>query len=117
MIPIYPLSEETILQHRGRMVLACMHDGRTYIGKLTHCKDGQIILDGEEETALHAANVKSPKKRPNAAKTKKPAPKAQVRGFYPSYGYGYGYPSYGYGYGSGAGLALSLGLLALLFLI
>lgn len=119
MIPVYPLSENNILQHRGKMVLACTHDGRTYIGKLTHCKDGHIILNGEEETALHAANVKTTKKRPNAAKSKKPVPKAQVRALYPpyGYGYGYGYPSYGYGYGYGSGLALSLGLLALLFLI
>lgn len=117
MIPVYPLSTENILQHRGKMVLACTYDGRTYIGRLTHCKDGHIILDGEEETALHAANVKPNKKRPQASKNKKSDSKAHIRAFYPGYGYGYGYRPYGYGYGYGAGLALSLGLLALLFLI
>ncbi|MCJ8014333.1 hypothetical protein MUG84_21790 [Paenibacillus sp. KQZ6P-2] len=121
MIPIYPLTTDNILKHRGKMVLACLHDGRTYIGKLTHCKDGHIILNGDDDTALHAANVKPNKKRPSASKNKKPAPKAQVRALYPPYGYPYyGYPPYGYGYGYGYGfgaLALSLGLLAFLFLI
>lgn len=119
MIPIYPLSPENIMQHRGKMVLACMHDGRTYIGKLTDCKDGHIILNGEEEPALHAANVKPNKKRPASTKKHRPvvSPKAQVKAFYPSYGYGYGY-GYGYpGFGYGAGLALGLTTLALLFLI
>ncbi|BFH65155.1 hypothetical protein [Paenibacillus azoreducens] len=111
MIPIYPLTEENILKHRGKMVLACTHDGRTYVGKLTHCRDGHIILDGDDSAVLNA-NMKTSKKRPHASKIKKVAPKAQVRAFYP---YGYYYPPYGYGFG--AGLALSLGLLALLFLI
>jgi len=120
MIPIYPLSEDNILQHRGKMVLACLHDGRTYVGRLTHCRNGEIILNGEENTALHAANLKPAKKRPHPSKKpKNAAPKAQVRALYPPYGYGYppyGYGYYGYGYGAGA-VALSLGLLALLFLI
>lgn len=118
MIPIYPLSEENIMKHRGRMVLACMHDGRTYVGRLTHCRNGEIILNGEENTALHAANLKPAQKRPHSSKKQKnAAPKAQVRALFPPYGYGY--PPYGYGYyGFGAGaVALSLGLLALLFLI
>lgn len=66
MIPIYPLSEENIMKHRGRMVLACMHDGRTYVGRLTHCRNGEIILNGEENTALHAANLKA---KPRNART------------------------------------------------
>ncbi|MGN7358820.1 hypothetical protein ACTHPF_11615 [Paenibacillus sp. SAF-054] len=117
MIPIYPLTSENISQHRGKMVLACLHDGRTYVGRLTHCKDGHIILNGEEESTLHAANLKSSKKRPAATKKHGPVvnPKAQVKAFYPPYGYGYGFGYPGYGYG--AGLALGLTTLALLFLI
>ncbi|MDR0266930.1 hypothetical protein [Paenibacillus sp.] len=109
MIPVYPLSEKNILKHCGKMVLACTHDGRTFVGKLTHCRDGHIILNGEDNAVLNA-NKKTNKKRPYSSKNKKPVPKVQVRGFYPPYGYGYGY-------GYGGGLALSLGLLALLFLI
>ncbi|GIO32078.1 hypothetical protein J2TS6_32190 [Paenibacillus albilobatus] len=109
MFPIYPLSEENILRHRGRMVLACTYDGRTYIGKLTHCRNGEIILNGDDHTALHAANPKPAAKRPVTSKKHKAAPKAQVRAFYP-YGFGLGF-------GAGAAVALGLGTLAFLALI
>lgn len=109
MIPIYPLTEENIRQHCGKMVCACLHDGRVLTGKLTHCKDGHIILNGEEGTKLHSAKTKTNKKRRTLAPTSKPPSKASVRAFYPG--------GYGYGYGSGAGLALGLSALALLFLI
>ncbi|PZM67033.1 hypothetical protein [Paenibacillus dendritiformis] len=47
MIPI-PLDEEVIRSHRGRIVCAVTHDGRRFIGRLSVCRDGKIILNEEE---------------------------------------------------------------------
>ncbi|MET3846193.1 hypothetical protein [Paenibacillus sp. OAE614] len=110
MIPIYPLTEENIRRHCGKMVAACMYDGRVYTGKLTECKDGHIILNGPEGTQLHGAKVKGGHKKRAKGPVAKAPEKATVRAFYPYY-------PYGYGFGYGAGLALSLATLGLLFLI
>ncbi|BFH12063.1 hypothetical protein WJ0W_000324 [Paenibacillus melissococcoides] len=47
MIPI-PLDEEVIRSHCGRIVCAVTHDGRRFIGRLSLCRDGKIILNEEE---------------------------------------------------------------------
>ncbi|OZB95895.1 hypothetical protein [Paenibacillus sp. XY044] len=107
MIPIYPLTEENIRQHCGKMVAACMYDGRVFTGKLTECKDGHIILNGPENTTLHGAKVKGRHKNRVKGPVAKAPQKASIRAFYP----------YGYGFGYGAGLALGLATLGLLFLI
>ncbi|WCR24751.1 hypothetical protein L3476_15175 [Paenibacillus thiaminolyticus] len=72
MIPI-PLDEEVIRSHCGRTVCAVTHDGRQFIGRLSHCRDGKIILNEEEvpeEVIPIFEEECEPKKKPHKRRVK-----------------------------------------------
>jgi len=133
MEPIYPLHEERINQFCGQVVCAVMRDGSRYVGVLSSCKGGQLMLNGDAHgghgghsghgshqpgisgadiSAVKPAKKKQTKASKKAAKTEG-APTAETQAFGP-----YGYPGYNYGYYPfGPPIALELGLLAFLFLL
>ncbi|MFS0723519.1 hypothetical protein [Paenibacillus sp. 1P07SE] len=128
MEPIFPLHEERINQFCGQVVCAVMKDGSRYVGVLSSCKGGRLMLNdhpsdssGHPGHAHHSygadISAAKPEKKKNAKNRKKAAENttAQTQAFYP-----YGpYPGYGprpY-YPFGPPLALELGLLAFLFLL
>lgn len=108
MVPIYPLTEDAINPYCGYYVCAVMKDGRQYIGRITGCRNGKLILNGDP-SVLTNSHSNTPKKG-GKQKGKKGANKesAKLNAFAP-------YPYGGFGYG--AGIALDLALLALLFLV
>ncbi|BFH67058.1 MAG: hypothetical protein E6230_05600 [Paenibacillus dendritiformis] len=134
MIPI-PLDEEIIRSHRGRIVCAVTHDGRRFIGRLSVCRDGKIILNEEEvhEEVLPIIEEEcEPKKKPHKRRVKrvKRPCKPVKRPCKPcsgktgrltslrSYGaFPASYPSPHPGLSSRGRIELDLSLIALLFLV
>lgn len=130
-----PLDEEVIRSHCGRIVCAVTHDGRQFIGRLSVCRDGKIILNEEEvpeavapireeecepkkkrhkRRAKHVKRPCKPVKRPcKPCHRKKGSVKSlQSYGAFPT-----PYPSpYPGSYGRGR-IELDLSLIALLFLL
>ncbi|GAB6987958.1 hypothetical protein JCM16418A_00080 [Paenibacillus pini] len=108
MIPIFPLTQEHIRSHCGRMVRVCCHDGRSFFGILTDCRDGCIILDGKREPQKGHAQIT--KKQTKAGKKRRSSStKTQSTSTTPALS--------GFGGGYASGLALGLTSVALLFLI
>lgn len=73
MIPI-PLDEEVIRSHCGRIVCAVTHDGRQFIGRLSLCRDGKIILNKEEVPDAVQPIIEEecePKKKPHKRRGKR----------------------------------------------
>ena len=124
MEPIFPLHEERISQFCGQVVCAVMKDGTRYVGVLSSCKGGRLMLNDQPSGHHHHSHdagisAAKPDKKKNS-KSKKAAketePTAETQAFGP-YGYGYGY-GYGPGYYPfGPPIGLELGLLAFLFLL
>lgn len=126
MEPIFPLHEERIGQFCGQVVCAVMKDGTRYVGVLSSCKGGRLMLNDHASTGYsghphdpHNAGISSAKTdkkkstKANKKLAKEPEPVAETQAFGP-YGYGYGYGPY---YPFGPPIGLELGLLAFLFLL
>lgn len=134
MIPI-PLDEEVIRSHCGRIVCAVTHDGRQFIGRLSLCRNGKIILNEEEvpeEVIPIIEEECEPQKKPHKRRVKrvkrpckpvkrpcKPCSgkKGKVTSLQPYEAYPASYPGPHQGlYGRGR-IELDLTLIALLFLV
>lgn len=70
MIPV-PLDETFIRQLCGRPVCVVMQNGDQYIGRLTSCERGKIILNGDFAASSHAPSISAEPPRNNKRKGKK----------------------------------------------
>ncbi|WP_020617789.1 hypothetical protein [Paenibacillus daejeonensis] len=128
MEPIFPLHEERISQFCGQVVCAVMKDGTRYVGVLSSCKGGRLMLNDHgshghtghphisSDAGISAAKPDKKKNSKSKKAAKEAEPTAETQAFGP---YGYGY-NYGYGpgyYPFGPPIGLELGLLAFLFLL
>lgn len=103
MIPISPITAETVMPYVGRPVCAVMQDGTRHFGILGGIGEGRLYLHVPSD-GLALASL--PDKR-NRKRTKQAKPdKAYTKAFF----------GFGLGFGFGA-LALSLGLLTALFFV
>ncbi|WP_374020572.1 hypothetical protein ABU162_13805 [Paenibacillus thiaminolyticus] len=134
MIPI-PLDEEVIRSHCGRIVCAVTHDGRQFIGRLSLCRDGKIILNEEEvpeEVIPIFEEECEPKKKPHkrpVKRVKRPCKpvkrpckpcsgkRGKVTSLQPYGAYPASYPGLHQGLYSSGRIELDLTLIALLFLL
>lgn len=116
MIPV-PLDETFIRQLCGRPVCVVMQNGDQYIGRLTSCERGKIILNGDIATSSHAPSIsadpshtKTRKGKKNNSKLQTADTSNQVRtNVFDSYRAGPFFP--------GGRIALDLALVSLFFLL
>jgi hypothetical protein len=52
MIPIFPLTEETIREYTGQPLVAITRDGRQHIGILSRVEKGRLIFNDQPETKV-----------------------------------------------------------------
>ncbi len=125
MFPIYPITETGVAPYGGQMVCAVMRDGTRYVGILSGCSKGKLMLNGYPSSSpgsLYSGSysnkekqqdkkVSSKKKKRNSKNKANPSAKLNslvrpanrvLSPFYPydtgGLGYGgYGYGGYGYG--------------------
>ncbi|WP_028546817.1 hypothetical protein [Paenibacillus taiwanensis] len=126
MIPI-PLDEKTISQFCGRSVGVVTKDGREYVGRLSRCENGKLILNADSSPAHLAGETKdaTPKKKkakkskantaPDAGPTPTPITAAASYTAHPSATARYSYPYQPLHYGPR--VDLDLALVSLLFLL
>lgn len=120
-----PLNEQIISQFCGRPVCVIMQDGTRYIGQLSRCSQGKLVLNEQSQavgSGGHTDKVEErvPKKGKKSTKHKsKPsaAPAATTNSEYGPYGCyppPYPYPPYPF---FGPRVELDLALITLLFLL
>lgn len=121
MVPV-PLDERTIQHYCGRTVYVETQDGRRYIGRLSSCQGGKLVLNADAPSVSKQQSLTPAKKRKKAKKQNKPstaasakkALKARTNAIFP-YGPYYPYPYAPYNYGPR--VDLDLGLVTLLLLL
>ncbi|ASR45999.1 MULTISPECIES: hypothetical protein [Paenibacillus] len=132
MIPIYPVNEASVAPYGGQMVCAVMRDGTRYVGILSGCSKGKLMLNGypssspgslysgsysnkekqQDKKASSKKKKRNPKNKANSSAKLNSLTRPPNRPLSPSYPYdtgglsGNGYGGYGYGgpgYGGGYG--------------
>ncbi|MCG7410395.1 hypothetical protein MH117_23660 [Paenibacillus sp. ACRRX] len=122
MIPI-PLDERTISQFCGRSVGVVTKDGREYIGRLSHCENGKLILNADSSPAHLSGETKetAPSKKKGKKSKAKTSPDTSptavaanyIADPYAAARYSYPYRPFNYG----PRVDLDLALVSLLFLL
>ncbi|MCE5171581.1 hypothetical protein LQV63_19960 [Paenibacillus profundus] len=123
MVPV-PLDERTIQHHCGRTVYVETQDGQRYIGRLSSCRRGKLVLNADATSAAKQQSLAPAKRKkkgsrqntPSAATSEKTAPKAHTNAVVP-YGTYYPYPCAPYNYGPRVDLDLAVVTLLLLLFI
>lgn len=120
MIPIYPLTEESIRKHCGQRLIAVTHDGRQYTGILSRVKNGQLIFNENAAAVSKKRGLKTKKKKASTSRVpvnpKSVAPTAPVPGTAPIFPRPAGpIPAHDHGYAEH--FVLDLSTIALLFVV
>lgn len=78
MIPIFPLTEETIREYTGQPLVAITRDGQQHIGILSKVEKGRLIFNDHPETKVSKfeKSRRSTKRRVRTSDTP-PAPEAR----------------------------------------
>ncbi|GGG76149.1 hypothetical protein [Paenibacillus radicis (ex Gao et al. 2016)] len=118
MEQIYPLQEEVIANFCGLPVCVIMQDGTRHVGVLSHCRNGRLTLNGQQEEVEAAAELNKAKpsklKKGKGKNSKAAAPKVET-----VQAQAYPYDPYAYNpfFPIGGAIALDLALVAFLFLL
>lgn len=83
MVPIYPINKKHIKPFYGRMVCVVTQDGHRYIGRLSGCRKGKLILNenypNSVNTFAHSKSV-SKSKKSKKKNRKTVSPKSFIHG-------------------------------------